>query len=215
MDIIKRLESVYIDLRKIEKDFFEGKIDFKVFKSKRLDITKDIYYSKEYKSLIRKKVEIVREINRDRLRQLELYDEFIDIVYTFGYKETLMDVFAVGDYEVSEKYDKHLPKQLRYSWGMYQIYAPIHGYDKIGGKIVKSNPNAWVDMSIIRKPDIGYQVAIFTKMFMNLADSIKEKDKLKRLYLIAMRYNGSGELAIKYANNWISIYKNKEYKGWL
>lgn len=216
MDIIKSLQEIYPKLKALDDLFFSNQLNFKTYKQKRMELTEDIYRSKEYKELLKEKVLRIKEIFKDRLINLGLYEDYYDIVFTFGYKETLCDVFAVGDWSISEKYDRHLPKQLQGSWGMFQIYAPIHGYDYINNKRVLSNENAWVNMSLIRKPDIAYQIIIFTKMLIGLAGRYKDiENKIKRLYLIARDYNGSGDMAIKYANNWISLFNNKEYKNFI
>ncbi|MGB9637953.1 MAG: hypothetical protein ACPL1F_01460 [bacterium] len=198
----------YDKLKKLNNLFFNNKIDFNTFREERLKITKDIYESKEYKRFLLDKVELLYNLYKDKIG-LDL-NEIKDILFTFAYKESLCNVFEVGDFEISKRYDYHLPKELWCSWGMFQLYSPIHGY------IIKDNQrigHGWVDIERYRKPDISYQISVFFDIFKELykrySKKVKNKDDL--YYLIARDYNGSGDAAEEYAENWLKLYKDKSY----
>lgn len=209
MDELGILSQIRRELRKIENNFWFDKIDFATFKNQRNAITDFYYNSAMYKKLIKEKV--------TRVQKEMGFDDFVkDLIFAFAWKESRIDVFAVGDYEVSEKYDSNLPKQLRYSWGAFQFYAPIHGYANINGKIVKANPNAWIDMDRIRLPDIGYQIICFVNLIRQLLNRYQDETKIEnKLFNVARDYNGSGKQAEIYAKSLIKIYKDREWEKWL
>jgi hypothetical protein len=205
--------------KKLLEDLFLGKIDIYTYKKNISKATYDfVFKSQEFKDILKEK------LNNSNVEK--------EIILSFAFKESKINPFAIGDIETTETYeDSFLHPKLRYSWGMFQIYAPIHGYIKEGDKIIKATSGAWVDIDRIRIPDIGYQIQVFCDMYNNLKNRIKNYSYLKseryikrayeeriitnkeeeEKFIIALRYNGYGESAYQYAKDWLDIYKKKLY----
>jgi len=160
------------------------------------------WYNKEITDLelirysIRMNSNNIREFCIERIKGIDkskILPNYKEIALTFAYKESNINPFAVGDLDIS--YDFNLANQDRGSWGMFQFYTPIH--------------KNWVNFIRLRLPDIAYQIEKFWDLYLSIYLGIpKDLSEEEKLFLTARRYNGSGEMAERYAKDWMRIYKD-------
>jgi len=133
--------------------------------------------------------EKIEEIVLEKIKQIIKDPEERRICVSFGKLESNLNPFAVGDLDIIQ--DMELPRKERGSWGVFQIYQPIH--------------KSWVNFDRIKRPDIGYQILIWQRMWNDL------KKRYKTLQERVMRYNGSGPQTIIYWSKWKEIYDKQGY----
>jgi hypothetical protein len=126
----------------------------------------------------------IREFCVNRIKELTK-DEW-KICLTFARLESNINPFAVGDLWIKE--DINLKRNQKGSWGMFQIYQPIH--------------KGWVNFERIKLPDISYQILIWKAMWEDL------KRRYPTLELRVMRYNGTGPQTTQYLQKWLKIYES-------